>query len=410
MPDVDLGQTSGGAIEDAATASEADVIADLTGGAGVPETPAEAPKTPADAPAPKPDLPDPDPTPLFGPESTETAEPQTPQEEEAEAGEEAATEGLSAEEIAAVKEFADKHYQGSVVAAIKGIYETKSSSSALAKDLAALKDQFSSFVSGFNEEDDAPDEPATSPEVEEFDDTIKVLTAEVQDLRKTHQDTLIKINKADREIASLEGEMKRVPEEDREVLAARRDRMEDRKESLISKLDDLDSRFSSKQTEIKRAERSKTRAEKAAADKRTQEREGKTQQKERDAQVEDYFAQLVSTEAGSLDMDDDDTNEMHGVVRTELLKYLQGLPPGGPTVDMAAFVKARAKAYAERQEQKAAKLLRKRTAARKPSTPAPRPAAKPAPGKPARDPNLNTRSGPWDASFSRARARKVLGD
>ena len=237
----------------------------------------------------------------------------------------------------------------------------------------------------------------------------------MQVIQSANKSTLSNIYKVDRNIARLEGEMSRASEDDHPSIKSQIERLEDRKADLASKLDEQEVNFRAKQSEVKRAERAKERAATAAKDKRAQAKEGKSQQAKQDARVEEFFNERINAEAASLAVDSDDVGDMHSAVRSELIKYVNNLPPGSPTVDIKTFVEARAKAYVERQEAKAAKLLRRRTkqgktaaAAKTTTTPAPR--RQSGNGKPARDPNLNTRSGRWEAQFARDRARKFLGD
>jgi hypothetical protein len=428
MPDPDLGQTTGGKIDDAAVASEADVIAELIG--RVPTTPALDDKATApvkDKPSPadsKPQStePDPDPKPLFGDVSDAKAEPQqtkddddTQQRDDDKQAEDiVADAGFSDEDLSTLKEFVDKNYQGSMSNFIKGWYETRSSNANLSQEVTSLKEQFTAFVDGFNEEPDEDDDAAAVPEVEEFDETIKALNTETESIQASIRDTLGKIHKADREMAKAEGELSRASEDDQSSIVARRDRLEDRKETLISKLDDLESRLTSKMSEVKRAEKSKERTAKAAKEQRAKLREGKSQQDVQNKQIEAYVAARINDEASAYPhLDEDGVKDMHRVVGNELYEYARSLPPGSPTLDIAAFVKDRSKAYVTRQETRAVQLLKRRQGGKKkaatPADPtARRPAAKGS--TPAKDPTLNTRSGPWDAQFSRDRARKVLGD
>ena len=148
--EVNLGQSAGGTVQDADTAPEAAVIADLVG--GVPPTESVTQTDPLADPEPPhqqdEDGPDPDPKPLFGDVSEAKSEPKT---EETEAEEIVADAGFSGKDLAELKTFVDKNYGGSTSDFIKGWYETRTSNATLSRDLGTLKEQFQAFVDGFNE-------------------------------------------------------------------------------------------------------------------------------------------------------------------------------------------------------------------------------------------------------------------
>lgn len=326
-----------------------------------------------------------------------TAEPEDgtldPSEPEAEA-----PEGDSG--LQKLKEFVDSAYKGNVDEFLRGIRESWSSQSRLARELAEIKAQ----LAGKAQAEPEPI-PEVDPDLEWFDTEISGITTEMAGYQQEANGIIQTLAKNRNELAALEGELRRADEYDRkDLLRSKRD-LEREAFQLEKDYKSLqrDARMAqSRQRELELRKKATEREVSVRTRLKQQEAE---QRVSAQAQTVDIFTNAVAAQAKTAGIAGTKAEQhMTNVIRAELVTYLRSMPEGAPGIDIPAFVAAKSRDYLDAYTEVSRAKLRtvKKPAPAFPSTtPQPARAAAPAAaGKP-----TSTRITAEDV---RARAARLL--
>ncbi len=307
-----------------------------------------------------------------------------------------------------VQKIVDTKFGGDWDKFTDSLYEQWNSSSRLHSELEELKELVARGAQPHEPEAPAPDHP----DVKWLEQQITSLDSETASIHSRRQQILLDINKRDREVAALEGEMKRADDFDKNNLLQQRLRAETAMERALEKYENLGDRL--QQLDLRKRE---FQYQRQFVDSRVAAERAQTQQRAeldqaRQTKWQSEFLSAFEESAGNYKLSPEDKDYMFEVIVGQTGTYLNSLPKNTPAIDLAAYVRGKAEAHAKAMrlpaktefvETTRAKLAtRTQVAPRGAVLPAARAAAA-SPGTPA------PANKPITAAEVRARAARILG-
>lgn len=249
-----------------------------------------------------------------------------------------------------LKKLIDTKYGGDQEKFLAGIYEGWNSTSRLAEQLEGLQQK---LLEQTQKAEEPPDPATLSPEIPRIEKRLQSIDVKLNTTIQKMNGLVGNANQINLEIAKLAGMREKADEYDRGKYEDQIQRLEDRKTSLREKyesLSDINEQLREEQTYL---------ADQLGDIRKQVEGRWSQQQREKleEAQaatafkvqtVQDFMASIeeeastYGVEAGSKRFD-----HMAGTIRAEITQYLRSLPEDAPAIDIKAFVKARAKEYAD---------------------------------------------------------------
>lgn len=306
-----------------------------------------------------------------------------------------------------VQRIVDTKYGGDWDKFADSIYEQQNSAARLHEEIKGLRE----LISAEKQAAEKTAEATPHPDIKWLEEQVQALDAEKATVEQRRQQILLDINKRDREIAMIEGEMRRADDLDKQTLLQQKLRAETALERLMERFEGLGDR--QRQIDYRKREFQYQRkfVDSRVDAERAQQQRADLEVKARESEWQNEFLSAFEEEAGKFTMSDDDRDYMFDVIVGQVGAYLSSLPKNSPPIDLAEYVRKGAARHATAMklsaktafvDQTRAKLATRTQIAPKGANVAPA-------QQPAATPGSTKTAQPLSAADARARAARILG-
>lgn len=251
---------------------------------------------------------------------------ETPAEEPAPAG----PTGVSPK----VQKIVDTKYGGDWEKFADSIYEQQNSAARLHEQLQELRE----LIAAKPEEEPQVEAPP-HPDIQWLEQQIQALDTEAATTEQRRNQILLDINKRDREIAAIDGEMKRADDFEKQSLMHQKLRAESALERLMERFEALGDR--QKQIDYRKREFQYQRkyVDSRIEAERANQKRADFALKARESEWQNDFLGAFEKEAEKYTMTQDQMDYMFDVITGQAGTYLSSLPKNAPAIDLAEYAR-----------------------------------------------------------------------